>query len=201
MPLPKPKLFQRWTPEEKAIAQRLFPTGGVDAVMKATGRSRGAVLWMRQVLHLRRARFWTPERDNLLRAKYGHVPRQDLAREIGNTPSAVTQRANKLGLDAGRCYTPEEIATLKRLYLTHTAAAIAELLGVNEANIFALARKHGLRKRKRSLEEAKSEEGLRTLESCLRTATVSLDDRKGADMSEWPADLRIRQFPEVTHAR
>jgi protein gp37 len=25
-------------------------------------------------------------------------------------------------------------------------------------------------------------------------------DRKGADMSEWPADLRVRQMPEVTHA-
>lgn len=24
-----------------------------------------------------------------------------------------------------------------------------------------------------------------------------LKDRKGGDMSEWPADLRVRQFPEV----
>ena len=29
---------------------------------------------------------------------------------------------------------------------------------------------------------------------------VHLRDRKGADMEEWPEDLRIRQLPEVAHA-
>jgi protein gp37 len=28
-------------------------------------------------------------------------------------------------------------------------------------------------------------------------SSISLNDRKGGDMSEWPADLRVRQYPEV----
>lgn len=28
---------------------------------------------------------------------------------------------------------------------------------------------------------------------------LALKDRKGGDMSEWPADLRVREFPEVRH--
>ena len=28
-----------------------------------------------------------------------------------------------------------------------------------------------------------------------RFADVSLKDRKGGDMAEWPADLRVREFP------
>ncbi|WP_294124286.1 DUF5131 family protein [Sphingomonas sp.] len=32
-----------------------------------------------------------------------------------------------------------------------------------------------------------------------RAAYVNLQDPKGADMSEWPADLRVREFPTKTH--
>jgi protein gp37 len=31
----------------------------------------------------------------------------------------------------------------------------------------------------------------------IETATVRLRDRKGGEMSEWPAELRVRQFPEA----
>lgn len=34
-------------------------------------------------------------------------------------------------------------------------------------------------------------------ESCDDRALIHLRDKKGGDMSEWPEDLRVRQFPEV----
>lgn len=30
---------------------------------------------------------------------------------------------------------------------------------------------------------------------------LNLDDKKGGDMAEWPADLRVREFPDFTTAR
>lgn len=28
--------------------------------------------------------------------------------------------------------------------------------------------------------------------------TIGLNDKKGGDINEWPADLRVREFPKLT---
>lgn len=43
-------------------------------------------------------------------------------------------------------------------------------------------------------------EDLRVLAECLDAMTMRLADKKGGEMSEWPSDLRVREFPEVPRA-
>ena len=37
----------------------------------------------------------------------------------------------------------------------------------------------------------------RMLEDILEAVTLRLRDHKGGDMAEWPADLRVREYPTV----
>lgn len=69
---------------------------------------------------------WSVADDVYLCQTWGKVRTQDLARRFKRSPSALKQRARRLDLDAERCYSQEELALVRELYATHTAAQLAE---------------------------------------------------------------------------
>jgi hypothetical protein len=72
--------------------------------------------------------YWTPDEESLLRERYGKARTRDLAAALGRSMLAVKQKAMKLGLDAGRAHTDEEIDAVRSLYADRTAIEIAERL-------------------------------------------------------------------------
>ena len=90
---------------------------------------------------------WTAADEALLRAEYGRTPTRELAERIGVSRGALTQRAIKLGIDAGRTvWTPERLDTLRRLYPTHSAQECADLMGLDVKQIVQGVSRARLRK-------------------------------------------------------
>lgn len=92
---------------------------------------------------------WTEDQMALLAEQWGEVPAREVAARLGRSYQAVKQKAMKLGLDAGRSHTPEEVETVRALYRTHTAVEIAEQLygTVERVNrVLKIVEKLGLRK-------------------------------------------------------
>src|SRR5262245_46463650 len=98
-----------WSPKELAIVARDYPRMPVVAVAaQLPGRSVDAVKHAAKRVRVHGPRKWTEEDDEKLRAGWGRTRSQTLSREIGRSPSALKQRAIKLGLSANRYYTDEE---------------------------------------------------------------------------------------------
>jgi hypothetical protein len=140
-----------WTPAEDAAMRAHYAAGNLAAIVAATGRSIHSIRHRAKILRLvcRPERHWTPAADARLSEAWGHVKTHVLAKELGRSPSALKQRAIKLQLDAERCYTAEDLATLREMYPTHTAAQIAERIhgsGRCALAIYRMAAKLGLRK-------------------------------------------------------
>lgn len=59
--------------------------------------------------------FWTEEEDNLLRSKYGKIPRSELRKEFpGRSSVALTKHARRLGLVAEKVHLSPDQADARR---------------------------------------------------------------------------------------
>jgi len=96
----------------------------------------------------RKRHTWTPAEEAIVRDGFGQRPTRDIAAEIGVTPTAVRQRAGKLGVRVPVIWTPGRIDTLRSLYETLTAQECADAMGVSLCAVSYAASKHGLRKPK-----------------------------------------------------
>jgi hypothetical protein len=139
-----------WTEAELAIVREFYPIlPPSEVAAKLPGRSRGAVYGMAKKLKIHAPRRWSPADDELLRASWGKLSSRELARTLERSPSAIKQHAIRLGLDAGRYFNDEEIALVRELYPTTTAAEIAKRIygtGQGAIGIYKVAQKLGLRK-------------------------------------------------------
>lgn len=139
-----------WTAAELAVVRKWYPKEPVAAVLaRLPGRTIDGIRHAAKRVGVRTARAWTVADDARLRASWGKARSQDLARLLGRSPSAIKQRAGRLGLDADRYFSPGEIELVRELYPTTRAAAIAERIygtGRSALGIYKLAQKLGLQK-------------------------------------------------------
>lgn len=89
---------------------------------------------------------WTASDDSLLRDEYGRTPTRDIARQIGVSENATSQRAHKLGLRFEAIWTTERDAELRRLYPDNSAAECAALMGVDTKAVEYRSKRLGLYK-------------------------------------------------------
>jgi hypothetical protein len=143
------KLWQRWSPEEDTeLRTRLARRESFTEIAKAMRRGEGSIRNRTKGLGLTRI-CWTPEEDARLREAYGKVPTRDLAKELYRSTLGLKQRALKLGINAGRLFTPEQLDMIRDLYPTHTAEQIAAMLPGRQrhtASIGKIVGKLGLHK-------------------------------------------------------
>lgn len=92
-------------------------------------------------------RIWTPQLVRRLRSLYPKLGPVETAARLGLSRSAVTTRANRLGISTGRRYwTEADSQTVRDLYPTNTAEEIASALGRTRKAIEQHAKLLGLRK-------------------------------------------------------
>jgi phage antirepressor YoqD-like protein len=97
----RPAAFDRpWTPSEKRMLRRVYPTGVAAAVKALPGRSLVAVQCMAKKLgvHARIRTTWTDEESETLRRMWGWEPIYTISRALNKTPKAIFYRSVILGL-------------------------------------------------------------------------------------------------------
>lgn len=146
-----------WTTEEDELLIRAYATGtSLTPLQHLLGRSKFSIHWRAEYLKLRgthchrsgwrTAPDWTAADEDQLRRDYGHVPTEQLARQMGRTRASLTTRANLLGLVHGfiRPWSEPERAALDIAF--HNGVAISDLavaLSRKLAAVHKYATKHG----------------------------------------------------------
>lgn len=93
-----------WSPMEDAVLRSGYGKTPIQSISHALGRtmcsiySRAHKLGLTRPTTMASRRDWTSEEDNCLRAMYGKVRPEEIARKIGRTRPAVYHRAERLGL-------------------------------------------------------------------------------------------------------
>ena len=89
----------KWTKENLDYLKKNYPRGVSSKKMAAhLGCSEDTVRNKAARIGLHRPKFWTKERDEVMRELYSHTLNVDLAKKLGTTESAVSARGFVLGL-------------------------------------------------------------------------------------------------------
>jgi hypothetical protein len=121
-----------WSDAEKETLARVYPLEGAEAAARAIGRPVGPVMSRARRLGLSRKRRWTPDDDQTLRAYWGEMSLNRLAKELQRTTLTVHWRARKLGLETGSPQGTEYLTTAadRTGYDTTTLRRILKAAGV-----------------------------------------------------------------------
>lgn len=118
---------------------------------------------------------WTGGRKDELSRLYGTMTGPELAERLGTTARSVYVAANRLGLHKGprpRIELTEDRELWLKLNFPHMSNRICALiLGISERSVNRLAKRLGLRKTERFMEECRAHTARKAKESHLRNGT------------------------------
>lgn len=150
VPMPKAGAFRlgsKWTYDEEQLLRKYYPLYGARYAARLLGRSIAAVHGHARQLGEKcfSRKPWTKQDIALLKRKFGKVPYEELARELGRTVGAMRLKASKWGFtNAPKSWSSKEIEQLRKLYKTMTAAEIGRRLGRTAGSVTTALKKHGI---------------------------------------------------------
>lgn len=193
-----------WTPDEDALLRHAYEAAASLTPLRARlGRTACSLRWRAEYLGLRGTHAnrngwrmgpdWTEAQEALLRERYGKMPNDALAAQLGRTKAAMFSRANLLGLVHGyiRPFSADETRALDLAFRHGIAIAdLAAALDRKACSVSKYATNHGIRFGRRPL----------------RTPTPTIDDILALDApmerggGAGLGDHVIEQSPERPHA-
>ncbi|RDE04249.1 DNA cytosine methyltransferase [Sphingomonas aracearum] len=193
-----------WTPDEDALLRHAYEAAASLTPLRARlGRTACSLRWRAEYLGLRGTHAnrngwrmgpdWTEAQEALLRERYGKMPNDALAAQLGRTKAAMFSRANLLGLVHGyiRPFSADETRALDLAFRHSIAIAdLAAALDRKACSVSKYATNHGIRFGRRPL----------------RTPTPTLGDILALDAPTERGggacliDHVIEQSPERPHA-
>lgn len=107
--------MKRWEPWEEELLLGEYPKGNVEAIVKATGKNRKAVIQKAFRMGIKQDFIWTAEEEEFLDENVGIYSMEVIAKKLGRSRDSVHSKCSKMGLSFATCTEYIHVSELARI--------------------------------------------------------------------------------------